>query len=93
MGVITPAEVKKVPRERWDQSSVQSVMRPLNQLRSVSPEMPAFQALELMARDNAYQLAVVANGKLQGIFSRDQVLRFLQLHAGFGAEPPAKMAA
>ena len=93
MGVITPAEVKKVPRERWDQSSVQSVMRPLDQLRSVSPEMPAFQALELMARDNAYQLAVVANGKLQGIFSRDQVLRFLQLHAGFGAEPPAKMAA
>ncbi|HZP62029.1 MAG TPA: site-2 protease family protein [Terriglobales bacterium] len=93
LGLITPAELKKVPRDRWDQSSVQSVMRPLNQLRSVSPEMPALQALELMAREHVFQLAVVANGKLQGIFSRDQVLRFLQLHAGFGAEPPAKMAA
>ena len=92
-GIITPSETRKVARDRWDQTSVQSVMQPLNQLRAVAPEMPAVKALELMSRENLYQLAVVSDGKLQGIFSRDQVLRFLQLHSGFAAEKTAKLTA
>jgi len=82
VGIITPTETRKVPREMWEQTSVQSVMRPLNQLPSVPPEMPAMKALELMGRENLSQLAVVSDGKLQGIFSQTQVLRFLQLHSG-----------
>jgi Zn-dependent protease/CBS domain-containing protein len=93
VGLVTPSEVRKVPREAWPQTSVQSVMRPLNQVRTVAPEMPAVEALELMNRENISQLAVVSEGKLQGIFSQNQVLRFLQLHAGMGAESARKLAA
>lgn len=92
VGVITPAEVRDVPRESWGQTSVQSVMRPLTQLRSVPPDMPALKALELMNRDNLTELAVVSDGKLQGIFSQMQALRFLQLHSGLQI-PSSKMAA
>jgi CBS domain-containing protein len=52
----------------------------------VPPDMPAIQALELMSRENANQLAVMSNGELQGIFSRAQVLRFFQLHSGTGED-------
>ena len=88
-GVVTANDTAKVPRQNWDQSSVQSIMRPLNQLRSVPPDMPAIKALELMTRENLNQLAVVSKGELQGIFSRGQVVRFLQFQSGGGEDSRA----
>jgi Zn-dependent protease len=80
-GLITPHEVKGAARELWSQTSVQSVMRPLAQLRIVTPETSALQALAMMSREDINQLPVVSNGQLEGIFSRSHVLRFLQTHA------------
>lgn len=85
VGLITPDDIRKVPRETWAQTSVQSVMRGLDQVRQVPPDMPAVKALELMSRENIDQLAVVSNGKLEGIFSPREVARFLQIYS----EPPA----
>jgi Zn-dependent protease/predicted transcriptional regulator len=93
VGIITPADTRKVPRDEWSQTSVQSVMQPISQLRAIPPDLPAIKAVELMSQENLYQMAVVADGKLQGIFSRDQVLRFLQLHSGLEHEKPTGMAA
>jgi Zn-dependent protease/CBS domain-containing protein len=86
-GIVTPNEVRRVSRENWDQTSVQSIMRPLDDLRKVPPDMPAIKAVELMSRDSLNQLAVVSDGKLLGIFSRGQILRFLQFHSGMGEDP------
>lgn len=80
-GLITPHEIKQVDRERWPLTSVQSVMRHLDQVRSVTPDTPAIQALEIMTREDINQLPVLSNGHLEGIFSRGHVLRFLQTHA------------
>jgi Zn-dependent protease/CBS domain-containing protein len=85
-GIVTPNEVRKVSRENWDQTSVQNVMRPLNDLRTVPPDMPALKAVELMSRENLNQLAVVSDGHLLGIFSRGQILHFLQLHSDMGED-------
>ncbi len=91
-GIVTADDIRSVRREDWDRTSVQSVMRPLAQVPTVAPEMPALKALELMSRDNLNLLAVVSNGELQGIFSRVQVLRFLQLHSGVGEDSHQKAA-
>ena len=80
-GLITTHEVKKVDRHRWPQTSVQSVMRPLDQLRTVAPDTPAIQALEVMSRGDINQLPVISDGHLQGVFSRGHVLRFLRTQA------------
>ena len=81
VGLITPHEVKEVPRDRWSQTSVQAVMRPLGKVRTVSPDTPALQALQMMGRDDINQLPVVSDGHLEGLFSRSHVVRFLQAHA------------
>jgi Zn-dependent protease/CBS domain-containing protein len=91
VGLITAEEAKKVSRDRWEQSSVQSVMRPLNSLPAVAPETPVLKAMELMTRENVNELAVVSNGHFEGIFSRLQVLRFLHVYSGLG--PSNQMAA
>jgi Zn-dependent protease/predicted transcriptional regulator len=80
-GLITPNEVKGVDREQWEQTSVQSVMRPLGQLRTVTADTPAIQALEIMSRNDINQLPVVSNGRVEGVLSRSHILRYLQTHA------------
>jgi CBS domain-containing protein len=74
-------EIKHVDRERWAQTSVQVVMRPLSQLRTIAPDTPAIQAVEIMSREDVNQLPVLFNGQLEGIFSRWHILTFLQNHA------------
>ncbi len=91
-GLITSAEVRAVARDQWEQTSLQSIMRPVRELRAIAPDMPVVKALELMARENLAQLPVISAGALEGIFSRAQVMRYLQLHAGLGAEPTDRAA-
>lgn len=81
-GLLTPTDLKKLSREEWERTSVQSVMLPLSLVKVVSPETSAVEAIELMGRENLTELAVVDNGQLEGIFSRGQVLRFLQIYSG-----------
>jgi Zn-dependent protease/CBS domain-containing protein len=92
IGLVTANDVKRISRDVWEQTSVQSIMHPLAELRAVPPDMPAVKALELMSRENVNQLAVVSDGKLQGIFSRAQILRFLQIRSGLGEDPQDRAA-
>lgn len=82
-GLITPHEIKRVDRGDWEQTSLQSVMRPFAQLSTVAPDTPAVKALEVMTREDINQLPVIADGRFEGLFSRRDVLRFLQTHAEF----------
>ena len=81
IGLITPNEARQIDREQWPQTSVQSAMRPISDLRVVSPDTPAVQALEIMSRDDINQLPVVSNGELKGILSRSSLLAFLRNRA------------
>jgi CBS domain-containing protein len=80
-GLITPHEVKEVPRERWSTTTTAEVMRPLARLRTIKPDAPAAEALETMGRGDMNQLPVTSNGHLQGVVSRGHILRFLQTRA------------
>jgi Zn-dependent protease/CBS domain-containing protein len=81
VGLITPHEVRKIPRDLWPQTSIQAAMLPLGKVHTVAPETPALQALQMMGRDDVNQLPVVSNGHLEGVFSRTHVVRFLHAHA------------
>ena len=61
-GIITPNEIKAVQRARWPYTTVGDVMRPLDKVRSVAPDTPVSEALEVMAREDLNQLAVVTDG-------------------------------
>lgn len=80
-GLITPNEVKRIPKARWPFTTVYEVMRPLDELRTVSPETPISEALEIIGREDINQLPALANGRLAGMISRDQILRYLLTRA------------
>jgi Zn-dependent protease/CBS domain-containing protein len=81
VGLITPNEVRQVDREQWPQTSVQSVMVPVARLRTVGPDTPAAQALEIMSSQDVNQLPVVSNGRIEGVFSRGNIVNFLRNRA------------
>lgn len=80
-GMVTPNEIKAVQRARWPYTTVADVMRPLDQVRTVAPNTPVSEALEVMAREDLNQLAVVRDGNLTGLISRGHVLQLLQTRA------------
>lgn len=78
VGIVTPADVEKVERSRWHESTVMDVAHLLGQLRSVSPETPVAEALQTMGREDVNQLPVIAGGRMQGMLSRGHILQALQ---------------
>jgi Zn-dependent protease/CBS domain-containing protein len=78
VGLITPRDVGAIPREHWDKTTVREAMRPLEELHIITPDTQVLDALKLMAGNDVNQLPVVANGTLQGVLSRSQLMQLLQ---------------
>jgi len=81
VGIITPRDVSNISRDRWDETTVREAMRPLQELHVITPDTPVLDALKLMARNDVNQLPVVANGTLQGMVSRSQLVQLLQVRS------------
>jgi Zn-dependent protease len=77
-GLVTTHEVRALARESWPVTPVQSIMKPLEQVRVVSPETPVSEVLELMAKEDFNQVPVVADSKLVGMLSRSEILQALR---------------
>jgi len=77
IGLITSHEVKQFEQKLWAFKTVADVMRPIENLHVVAPEMPLAEALEIIGREDVNQLPVISNGRIEGIISRDRILNHL----------------
>lgn len=77
-GIVTPHEIKAIDRARWPYTTLSDVMRPLDELHTITPETPLKDALEMMGREDLNQLPVVRNGTLAGVLSRAQILDYFR---------------
>jgi Zn-dependent protease/predicted transcriptional regulator len=80
-GLVTPHEIKELERPRWPYTTLVDVMRPLDEIHTVTPVTPVMEALETMGRDDVNQLPVVSGKHLDGIITRANVVQFLQTRA------------
>lgn len=84
IGLVTPHEIKRIERTRWPYTTVDNVMRPMQELRTIGPDAPLTKALALMGREDVNQVPVTNNGRLEGIVTRSDILRLLQARSEFG---------
>ena len=77
-GLITSHEVRAIDRSLWAVTSVQQIMKPLDKVRAVTPETVAMEALDLMAREDLNQLAVISDHRVEGMLSRSNILEALR---------------
>jgi CBS domain-containing protein len=80
-GMVTPHEVKAIDRAKWPFVTLHSIMRPLDDLHTVTPDATLTSALESMGRYDLNQLPVITNSHLKGVVSRSQVISYLRTHA------------
>jgi len=80
-GLVTPHEVKELERPRWPYMTLSDVMRPLDDIHTVTPATPVMEALETMGRDDVNQLPVLSGKHLDGIITRANVVQFLHTRA------------
>jgi Zn-dependent protease len=83
-GLLTLADIKGIPRERWSVTSVQDAMTPLVKLRSVGSRDDALTALRTMDEADVAQLPVLEDGRLIGAVGREQVLRYIAARSELG---------
>lgn len=74
----------QIPHAQWPYKTLDVVMRPLDQLRTVRIDTPVIKAMEIMGRDDINQLPVIVNGALEGIIYRSHILQLLQTKAALG---------
>ena len=75
-GILTLRDLKDLPRERWHQTRVQDVMRPVAPQLFVAPQTPLARAEALLQDNGAGALAVVnGEGRLVGLLLSGRVKR------------------
>ncbi len=85
-GFISTRLLSQYPRSEWAQHTVGEVMEHDLRNVTVSPTTDALEALEQMQRTDHSRLLVVENGRLVGLVSLKDLLRFLELKLELGEE-------
>jgi CBS domain-containing protein len=79
VGLVTLHEVKKVPREQWDHVIVGQIMNSAVRALSVGPHDSAMVAWMRMSAAGVRRAVVVEDGRLVGILSETDLVRFLNI--------------
>ncbi|MGH9751258.1 MAG: site-2 protease family protein [Blastocatellia bacterium] len=89
VGLVCLEDIRKVPRDAWDSTSVGEIMTAANQLAVVNASEDAGEALEKLTRRDVRQAPVVENGRLVGLLRRRDILRWLELQSGLALPGPS----
>ena len=77
-GIITLHEIKRVPKDQWHTTEVQSVMIPEDEVWAAAPSTPVDVVLQTMNEENISQVPVLEDGMLLGVIGRDRLLQIVQ---------------
>jgi Zn-dependent protease/CBS domain-containing protein len=83
VGMVSLEDVRKVPRDAWDTTTVGKIMTRAEQLTVVTPQENASEALNRLEGRNVRQAPVVQDGRLVGLLRRRDIMRWLQTQSEF----------
>jgi Zn-dependent protease/predicted transcriptional regulator len=81
VGLITLADVERIPRGHWEAMPVGNVMIPLARLRAVSPEESLNSVLPLVSGRDMNQLPVARHGRVVGVISHEAIMSYVEAEA------------
>lgn len=84
VGLVTAADVAAVPRSSWSKTPVESSMTRSSEVLTVSPQTPLLQAMRMMEQRRVGQLPVLADGRLAGLLTREDMKRYVERRASDG---------
>ena len=95
VGLMNVHALNSVPRDEWNENSVQAVMIPREKILWASPEEPLLRLLERLLAADINQMPVVTESEndgshIVGMVTRDSILRVMQTRAEIGPLPSTK---
>jgi Zn-dependent protease len=79
IGCVTTRQVKDMPRDEWDSTTVGALASRCSPENTVGPETDALEALSAMSRTRASRLMVADGDRLLGILTLKDLLQFFSL--------------
>lgn len=83
IGIVTLKAIRAVERDKRGVTIVGDIMHRLSREDMLKQEDPAYDALARIIKSEAGRLPVVEKGVLVGILSRKDIMRIIELRAGF----------
>ncbi len=84
VGLVTLRAVSGCPREEWSNTSLQAVMRKVDEIQWAAPAESVLGILSRMRERDINQMPVLEEGRIVGIVARDAILRVLQTRIQVG---------
>ena len=81
LGVVTVRNIKSIPKERWDSTTVGEIMTPAGELKTAQAEQPAAGLLEQMDEWHLDHIPVLEQDRVIGIVVRDSIRRLVKTRA------------
>ncbi len=79
VGCVGTKSVKELPREEWGRRTVGELAGACTEENSIGPDADAMKALSVMSRRGNSRLLVTDNGRLEGIISLKDMMKFFSL--------------
>ncbi|MFQ6081802.1 MAG: site-2 protease family protein [Candidatus Aminicenantia bacterium] len=79
VGMITIQDVKKIPKEKWAETTVSQIMKTDIGNLAIGPEDDAIRALSIMSKYKVGRIPVLDKGKLVGIIARRDFMQCLEI--------------
>lgn len=78
VGLLTIANLNKTPRTEWSAITARQAMTSIDQFHTLRSDEGLADALHEMNEDKVNQLPVMADGRLEGVLSQENVIGFLR---------------
>lgn len=83
-GMLTLQNIKSVPQSEWATTPVEKIMVPAERLKAASPDQDGLSVVEQMDENELNQMPVASEGRIIGLVTRDNLLRFLRARTELG---------
>lgn len=79
VGCVSTDQIKQLEAAEWDRQSVGTIVKPCSEANTIGPGQDATEALAKMNRHGLSRLMVLEHGRLVGVITLKDLLRFLAL--------------
>jgi len=83
-GIFTLKNIKSVPQQNWDITTVNEIIIPMDKLKAVHPSQDALSIVEQMDESGMNQMLVVSEGKVIGLVSRGEMMSIIRTRSELG---------
>ena len=78
-GCISTREIAEIPRDQWNDMRVRDIVSQCSTGNTTGPDTDAMEALTKMAQNKTSRLLVIDKGRLAGIITMKDMMRFLSM--------------